>query len=247
MDIKKETTREDDGKFPISEDISSQIKKAIRAGNTTALKQIFAELCERWPIESLDDTVFIMLRKKLLTGCGRAAQIAIDEGVPYQLANSLSESYFTNFETAKNLLQIRDLSFALLLEVTRLIGFHKYPKYSQPVRKMLAFIKKNIGNKLTLNDIATDAGLSPNYATALFKKETGLYLKDEIRKIRVEVAMDLLAMSSSSIADIAAQTGFRQTNHFSRVFKMQTGLTPKEYRNIHFTGCKRDQDKGLAL
>lgn len=247
MYIKNVTAYGDEGYLPISEDISLKIKEAMREGDTTALKKIFAELCERWPLESFDRKFFITLRKKLLTGCGRAAQIAIDEGVPYQLANSLSESYFTSFEAAENLQQIRDLSFALLLEVTRLIGFHKYPKYSQHVRKMLTFIKKNLGKKLTLNDIAADAGLSPNYATALFKKETGRYLKDEIRKIRVEVAMDLLAMSSSSIADIAAQTGFRQTNHFSRVFKMQTGLTPKEYRNNHSEGCKQIQDEGLVL
>lgn len=245
MDIENETAGEDGDKLPVSEATSLQIKTAMRVGDTTTLKKIFSDMCERWPLESFDEEFFVTLRKKLLTGCGRAAQIAIDEGVPYQVANTLSESYFTNFEAAENLRQIRDLSFAMLLEVTRLIGFHKYPKYSQHVRKMLSFIKKNVGNKLTLNDIAADAGLSPNYATALFKKETGRYLKDEIRKIRIEIAMDLLSTSSSSIAVIAGQTGFRQTNHFSRVFKMQTGLTPKEYRNSLLKHCKRARDEGV--
>lgn len=231
MDIENEGSLGEGTWIPISETISQKIKMTMRRGDTAALKGMFAELSERWPLESMDNEIFVSLRKKLLTGCGRAAQIAIDEGVPYQAANTLSESYLTKFDASENLLQIRDLSFAMLIEITRLIGFHKYPKYSQHVRKMLNFIKKNHGTKLTLNDIAADAGLSPNYATALFRKETGRLLKDEIRKTRIEMAMELLSSSSLSIADIAVQTGFRQTNHFSRIFKSQTGFTPKGYRN----------------
>jgi AraC-like DNA-binding protein len=218
------------GVFPLTAEVSEQIKSAMRMGDIFALKNIFVSLSERWPLDSLDEGAYAYFRKTLLIGCGRAAQIAIDEGVPYAEANALTDAFFGEFDAARDLKQIRDLSFKMLFEVTRLIGFYICPKYSNHVRKMLKFVQANIRESLTLSEIAADAGLSPNYATALFKKETGRLLKDEIRKARIDAALELLSGTSLSIATIAERSGYKQPNHFTRVFKAQTGFTPSQYR-----------------
>jgi AraC-like DNA-binding protein len=231
MEKEKKATHEPLTAFPPTGELSGHIKELMRKGDIAALRDLLFTLSEKWPLETMDASSFAFFRKKLLTGCGRAAQVAIDEGVPYQEANALSDVYFANFESAMDLARIRDESFAMLIETTRLIAYYKYPKYSKHVRTMLNFIQTHFTEKLTLDDIGSNAGLSPNYATLLFKKETGRRLKDEIKKTRIDRAIELLTTTSLSVTEIAKQTGFSQTNHLSRVLKSMTGFTPTEYRN----------------
>ena len=51
-----------------------------------------------------------------------------------------------------------------------------------------------------------------------------------VRHVRIEFARRELAVSSSSLSDIAASAGFCDQSHFSRLFKQYTGVTPAEYR-----------------
>lgn len=48
---------------------------------------------------------------------------------------------------------------------------------------------------------------------------------------RIEAAKEMLSESSSSIAEIAAMAGFKDSFYFSKKFKQITGLTPRQYRH----------------
>jgi LacI family transcriptional regulator len=63
-----------------------------------------------------------------------------------------------------------------------------------------------------------------------FKRETGRTINQEIARIRIEKAKELLGESTASIASIAKETGFLRPNHLNRVFRAQTGSSPGNYR-----------------
>ena len=54
---------------------------------------------------------------------------------------------------------------------------------------------------------------------------------DCINKTRIRQALILLNTSELSIGDIASRCGFPDANYFSRVFRRQQGLSPKQYRD----------------
>jgi two-component system, response regulator YesN len=66
------------------------------------------------------------------------------------------------------------------------------------------------------------------------KKYTGLSTARYLSRFRVEKASQFLIESTDPVKVIAYQVGFRDPNYFSRVFKLETGYSPRDYRNQHF-------------
>lgn len=59
----------------------------------------------------------------------------------------------------------------------------------------------------------------------------GMGVTDYIRHKRIEKAKDLLLKTNRSVAQIGREVGFEDANYFTRIFKKEEGMTPKEYRN----------------
>jgi AraC-like DNA-binding protein len=75
--------------------------------------------------------------------------------------------------------------------------------------------------------------LSANYFGDLIKKETGSTALDYIQSKVIEAAKGIIFDSEKSINDIAYQLGFKYQQHFTRLFKQRTGMTPNEYRKLN--------------
>jgi len=75
--------------------------------------------------------------------------------------------------------------------------------------------------------------LSPYYLSDLLKAETGKSAKEQIDLQLVSKAKNLLLQSTDSISEIAYELGFEYPNHFSKLFKSKTGLSPSEFRNCN--------------
>lgn len=72
--------------------------------------------------------------------------------------------------------------------------------------------------------------LSANYFGDLIKKETGRTAQDHIQLKLIDVAKERIFDVRKSVSEIAYELGFKYPQHFTRLFKKLTGLTPKEYR-----------------
>lgn len=77
--------------------------------------------------------------------------------------------------------------------------------------------------------------LSPNYLGDLIKKETGLSPQMHIRRALIGMAKDYLNDPLLTINEISYKLGFQYPQHFTRMFKKDTGQTPKEYRERALT------------
>lgn len=72
--------------------------------------------------------------------------------------------------------------------------------------------------------------MSPNYLSDLLKKETGKSAKEHIYAFVVNKAKNKLLNSTANISEIAYDLGFEYPQHFSKLFKRQTGVSPAKYR-----------------
>jgi AraC-like DNA-binding protein len=75
--------------------------------------------------------------------------------------------------------------------------------------------------------------LSSNYFGDLVKKDTGKSAHEFIQLKLIDVAKERIFDSKKSVSEIAYELGFKYPQHFSRVFKQYTGMTPKEYKNSY--------------
>lgn len=99
-----------------------------------------------------------------------------------------------------------------------------------PVRKVISYIDEHLSENLSLTQLSSIAGMSPNYFSTLFYSVSGIRLWDYINSRRIDAAIRLLIKEEQNILDIAAQCGFNSTANFNKIFKKFTGMTPTEYR-----------------
>lgn len=99
------------------------------------------------------------------------------------------------------------------------------------VSRTKGYVIDHYNSELSIKEIADFVHLSPEYLTRLFKKETGVTLKDYIIECRISTAKDLLANSSLSISMIASEVGYHNFSYFAYLFKKLEQVTPREYRN----------------
>jgi len=93
------------------------------------------------------------------------------------------------------------------------------------------YIKANYSKAITLEDVAREINVSPQYLSKLFKEETGENFIDYLTGIRIRIAKSLLEGVDASIKEICYSIGYSDPNYFSRIFKKIVGLTPTEYKD----------------
>ena len=102
--------------------------------------------------------------------------------------------------------------------------------------RVLAYLRRNSANRITLEDAAAQAHLSPSYFSRLFRQQTGRTFSDYVSRLRVEHAKLLLCAPEADMAQIATQAGFYDQSHFTRTFKVVTGVTPGAFRRRRLRG-----------
>lgn len=82
----------------------------------------------------------------------------------------------------------------------------------------------------TVKYCAGELCLSPNYFGDLIKRETGHTPMEYIQRKVIGMAEELLLIPSNSVSEVSYMLGFQYPQHFTRMFKKATGMTPNEYR-----------------
>ena len=98
------------------------------------------------------------------------------------------------------------------------------------IRTALQYIASNYGTNLTLESVAAQVNVSPNYFSSLFRRTVGCSFREHLSRVRVEESKRLLLSTHYSLKEIAVAVGFADQSYFSKVFKQYTGLSPGQYR-----------------
>lgn len=125
-------------------------------------------------------------------------------------------------------------------------------KYSQTVSikgqallrlgEVIGALESDFKRVWTLNDLAEKACMSSSNLLVVFKEATGTSPIDYLIGIRLRNAAELLRSTDQSITEISFNTGFKDSNYFTRQFHKRYGISPSKYRKqinaqpIHYLG-----------
>lgn len=98
------------------------------------------------------------------------------------------------------------------------------------VQKVNQYVEGHLAQDVSLVSIGDLLGLSPAYASKLYRETAGVSLNKYIVGKRISFAKKLLADENLKMQSIAEQTGLRSASYFIHYFKKYTGYTPQEYR-----------------
>ncbi len=147
------------------------------------------------------------------------------------------------FEKFKELLSLNEnynrteaafLAGLIIMETVRFCGTEKQSDRSGITEKAIMYISENYADKeaVTESKIADYCNLSCSHLRALFKRETGVSIRDFLVKTRLAAAAYSLRQTEKPILEIAFEAGFGQISCFNRLFRKIFGVTPREYRRL---------------
>ena len=110
----------------------------------------------------------------------------------------------------------------------RAINRHKDSDF---VLKAIVFMKSRISSVLSLDEIAAEVNYSPSHFGQKFKQQTGFTPLDYFNQLKIQSACQELDFSDKRIKEIAADLGFFDQYHFSKVFLKHMGQSPSQYKN----------------
>jgi AraC family transcriptional regulator len=101
------------------------------------------------------------------------------------------------------------------------------------LRRVLDYIRANLGRDLSLGELSRVAQLSPHHLCRDFKSAVGTTPHQYVMRERIREAERLLATRRASVAEVAFTTGFASQSHFTEMFRRATGRTPRRYQREH--------------
>lgn len=133
--------------------------------------------------------------------------------------------------TSEDDIVIRSLAHAAL---------HLYPNESlrlslqqekhPAVYSAIEWIRSHYAEALTLSNIASQAGVSPEHLLRLFKKHEGTTPIEYVWKYRIDRSIELLTHTGLNVTEIAERCGFKTSHHFARMIKQVTRRTATDIR-----------------
>lgn len=157
----------------------------------------------------------------------RTAYVA---GVHPFYIDTVSSNYATLIEKCASDNDAYDISQYLIRSYCDLVKKRSMSSYSEPIRHILVTVDASLTGDLSLKRFANDLFLNTSYLSSLFKKELGMTLTEYVNQNRIAHAKRLLKSTTLPIQDIATQSGISDIHYFTRLFRRETGMSPREWR-----------------
>jgi len=100
------------------------------------------------------------------------------------------------------------------------------------IKKALVYIREHYQEGISLEIVADNLEITPEYLSTLFNKEVGLNFTTFVKRFRISHAKRLLKGSELKIYQIASEVGYNDPKYFNRVFKEEVGISPGDYRQL---------------
>lgn len=112
------------------------------------------------------------------------------------------------------------------LYLTRTVELRGEDEFKQIER----YIKSNLRENITVDTLSEKFGIKRTSLYKMFDAHTGEGIAGYIRELRIRRARELLNSTDLKISDIAGEIGFPDYNNFTKIFKKETGMTPRDFR-----------------
>ena len=202
----------------------------IKEGNIPALER----LLQSGPVGSEGllsrDNPIRQSKNLAIVSVTLVTRAAIEGGMNPDLALTLSDLYIQQIEEINDPSKIITIQQELVFEFAKRVCDLKQKGASKFVQDCLSYIQKNIYSDIQADDIADFIGMSTNYVSQKFKQELGESISSYVKRAKIDEARSLLQYGDLSLTDISERLGFSSQSFFTSVFRKQTGLTPRQFR-----------------
>jgi AraC-like DNA-binding protein len=132
---------------------------------------------------------------------------------------------------------VGQLQDELFITLTRYLSRQKNPatNFPQVFMQLEQELRKDLSHQWTVEEMAAIVGMGNTIFNEKVKAFTGFTPLNYLINIRISEAMKLLKRNGVVITDIALDTGFYSSQHFSTTFKKLTGYTPSEFRKKYIS------------
>lgn len=206
-------------------DLDKEIEMAVETGNESKRSELIQIVMDMGfsPNHQIADAKEMLLRiTALLT------RIVNSHG--WSLRETLAEDYtdFMNFNQLLAKEQLVEWLHRMMARISRSISERRRSGTHITVSEIMAFVDRHLyEEELSLYFVAEKMYLNYSYASRIFKEVTGSSFSDNVLKLRMEKAKELLA-TGSKVYEVAEQVGYKHVNYFSRSFQKYWGIKPSE-------------------
>lgn len=172
-----------------------------------------------------------------IAGITIASRAAIEGGLQFEIALSLTDSYLQQISKSETTDEIASIVFQCNEHLARLVSERRRQDkqsagkssayYSEKAKE---YVISHLHEALSVQSIADSLKISPNYLSALFRKNEGISLTRYILQEKISQARGMLLYSTMPYSEIAMYLGFSSQSHFCKVFRQFTALSPSEFR-----------------
>ena len=144
------------------------------------------------------------------------------------------------YTSSNSLFTAANLNVALINLMLYILD-HTEPvhEYTEPqlqnsyIAYTLNYIQKHYTTKILQEDIALQLHISIRYLSKLFKSYMGVTLSNYINIYRINRSIKLMQDTDLTLTEIALQVGFKDSQHYSKVFMNIINATPSHYRKMY--------------
>lgn len=104
------------------------------------------------------------------------------------------------------------------------------------------YVENHILERVSVQDVASAIGITPNYLSSLFKRQLGQNFIDYVNATKIKHACILLRNNKHLVYEVSHMLGYDNAYYFTKVFKRYMGVTPTEYQSIASHQPPRDSD-----
>lgn len=124
------------------------------------------------------------------------------------------------------------MSLLFIMIVRNRKNYEGVKTLNENVEAAKKYINDNYQSEITLKGISKIIGVSAEHLSRLFRAETGFGFCEYVNIVRLDKARALLLGKNKSVAEVAYECGFNDSNYFSVKFKSLYGVSPKDYKKL---------------
>lgn len=159
-------------------------------------------------------------------------RLCAKKGMELEQAFRMSDFYIQRLDDVHTVQGVKELHDEMAHDFAeKMRRIRKSDAGSRQIRQCKEYIYAHIKERITIEELADELGVSAGYLSRIFKKETGDSVSGYIRRQKIEMAENMLRYSDYSFIEIANRLSFSSQSHFIQQFCEQTGMTPKKYRD----------------
>ena len=211
--------------------------QAVATGNVEAVRKNCEQgrFVESEGVGVLSRNAVTNLKYHFVITTAMITRLCRQHGMELEQAFRLSDFYIHKLDDIHSVEGVHLLHDEMVIDFTeKMRKLHRADTNSRHINDCKEYIYSHIKERITIEDLADEFGVSASYLSRLFKQQTGVSVSAYIREQKIEVAKNLLRFSDYSMIDIANRLSFSSQSHFIQQFRESVGMTPKKYRDEYY-------------